>query len=407
MSERQPKVTVVIPTRERADVLAFALRTVTAQDYARLEIVVSDNASHDHTRAVVEAVGDPRVRYIHTGRRLSMSENWEFALRHAEGDWITILGDDDGLMPGAIQRLLAIASETGVRAIRSSVCKYEWPSLTGAGFGRLSIPLGAGYEVRDPRRWLARVMRGACSYAELPILYNGGFVRREVLDSIRRAGQIYYSCIPDVYSAVAFCTVLDRFAYSHEPLAVSGASAHSTGAAYFARSGAPAAAPLTLFETETPIPFHRDVPRAVDGSFPKSIQILLYECYLQTQALRAGDPVDRRAEQLAVILATAGAHGPAITAWGQQFAAMHSLDFETSVARAAWIRRRLEVERIPGRVRGIVQRYEVGSAEQPLPDVVEATRVAAQIRAAMPGPVARSVSAIARALRRRRQRAGI
>ncbi len=45
-----PRFTIIIPTRERAATLEHALRTVTDQDFASLEIIVSDNASTDNTR---------------------------------------------------------------------------------------------------------------------------------------------------------------------------------------------------------------------------------------------------------------------------------------------------------------------------------------------------------------------
>src|SRR2546421_723250 len=46
-----PKITVIIPTRERCDVLGKTLATVVAQDYEAIEILVSDNFSADETRA--------------------------------------------------------------------------------------------------------------------------------------------------------------------------------------------------------------------------------------------------------------------------------------------------------------------------------------------------------------------
>ena len=91
----EPKVTVILPTRERGDALESALRTVTEQRYENLEIVVSDNCSHDRTGEIARSTGDRRVRYLNTGRRLSMSHNWEFALSHVTGGagWVTIIGD--------------------------------------------------------------------------------------------------------------------------------------------------------------------------------------------------------------------------------------------------------------------------------------------------------------------------
>ncbi|WP_348246142.1 glycosyltransferase family 2 protein, partial [Salmonella enterica] len=81
-----------------------ALKTVTSQGYENLEILVSDNFSDDATEEITRQSNDPRIRYLNTGSRLSMTHNWEFALGHVTGDWVTIVGDDDGLLPGAIDR---------------------------------------------------------------------------------------------------------------------------------------------------------------------------------------------------------------------------------------------------------------------------------------------------------------
>jgi len=64
------------PTRERSDVLEKSLITVTSQDYGNLEVIVSDNYSCDDTEDVVRSTNDARVKYINTGKRVSMSHNW-------------------------------------------------------------------------------------------------------------------------------------------------------------------------------------------------------------------------------------------------------------------------------------------------------------------------------------------
>lgn len=46
---------------------------------------------------------DKRVRYIKTGKPISMTENFEFALSNAREGYIMFLGADKGLMPDAIK----------------------------------------------------------------------------------------------------------------------------------------------------------------------------------------------------------------------------------------------------------------------------------------------------------------
>ena len=101
----RPKITVIIPTRERPDTLEMSLRTVTAQNYDNLEIIVSDNFSCDNTEAVVRRNQDPRIKYINTRKRVSMSHNYEFALAHVQEGWVAIIGDDDGLLPDCLEHV--------------------------------------------------------------------------------------------------------------------------------------------------------------------------------------------------------------------------------------------------------------------------------------------------------------
>lgn len=94
------KLSLVIPTRERAEYLAVALRSaLLAADKAGcpVKIVVSDNASTDATPDVLATATDPRLVLRRSDRRLSMRENFEFALSHTKGSHVVFIGDDDAV----------------------------------------------------------------------------------------------------------------------------------------------------------------------------------------------------------------------------------------------------------------------------------------------------------------------
>lgn len=373
-----PKITVVVPTRERADVLRKALATIVAQDYERAEILVSDNNSGDDTAEVVRGFGDPRIRYVNTGRRLSMAHNWEFALSHVHDGWVTILGDDDGLAPGTLRRVAEIIRSTDVLAIRTRTASYLWPSLTGLPFGRLYIPRGSGSEVRDAREWLGRVIDGRAQYMELPMLYSGGYVHVSVIDRVRErgGGAFYHSCIPDVYSAVAIASVVDRYLYVREPLAINGASRHSTGTSQFNAAATGEKRPADLFASEPNIPFHRDVPLLADGGYPPSLQALTYEGWLQSAFLRGPDaPPASPARQLEAILATATTHS-ALEAWVRAFAEMHGLDVAEARRRSVAGRLRTRAAAVLRRGANLVALRRLGSPALTLRDVYEASLAA-------------------------------
>jgi hypothetical protein len=227
-------ITVVIPTRERADTLEYCLRTCVAQEDERFRILVSDNASDDGTRRVIEkfAAGDARVEYINPGRRLGMSEHWEFALEHISEGFVSVLGDDDALFPDALptmRRILTSWPET--KAISWPYSFYGYPSLFTSAKDHLGLEFGEGSKVRDSREWLASLAAFDVSYFELPMVYYG-LVRASVLDEIRaRTGRLISSFIPDVYLAVAVACVTESYYRVSRSLSLCGTSHHSNGAA--------------------------------------------------------------------------------------------------------------------------------------------------------------------------------
>jgi glycosyltransferase involved in cell wall biosynthesis len=97
-----PVVSVVIPTHNRAPWLGEALASVAGQDFpkAEYEIIVVDNASTDHTAAVVEDFkGNAPVRYVKEsslGLCVARNTGW----RAAVGRWIAFLDDDAVALPG-------------------------------------------------------------------------------------------------------------------------------------------------------------------------------------------------------------------------------------------------------------------------------------------------------------------
>jgi glycosyltransferase involved in cell wall biosynthesis len=111
--EKLPRVSVGLPTFNRATSLRRAIESVLAQDYPNLELVISDNASSDHTQAMCEkyASRDERVRYIRQHSNRGALTNFQAVLDAAEGHYFMWLGDDDWLddsyVTGCVKTLLA------------------------------------------------------------------------------------------------------------------------------------------------------------------------------------------------------------------------------------------------------------------------------------------------------------
>jgi hypothetical protein len=324
--------TIIIPTRNRADTLGTTLLNVLEQDYPEMEVLVADNSSDQRTQSLVKTVNDVRVRYLKTGPGLSMASNWERALSEVNHGWVTVIGDDDGLLMGALARVNKLVENTKVAAVRSTSADYIWPSDTRHPKGHLSFVLEKETKLVNSKTAINEVLAGELSYNKLPMLYNGGFVD---IALIRRAksynNQFYHSSIPDVYSAFAFAFLTECYLLVNYPLAINGTSRHSGGTAFFQHDEeSQAYEPARLFASEDNMPNHPGVP-ALDTGFPlRSIHAHVLESYLQAREIFDRELIDiDYARQLRLIMNDARESQNVLSTWGLQFSNLHDIEFET------------------------------------------------------------------------------
>lgn len=235
---RKPLVSVVIPTRERAETLKFALETALDQATNNYEIVVSDNYSKDNTKEIVRSFSDARIKYVNTARRLSMCDNWDFAILHAAGKYIIIIGDDDGVMPGAIDRLERIIKTNPSRIYRWEIPEYFWPiDYAAPAIGHIPS-ITRPHEIDLRRQVKFAIKWGTWRYGTVPLLYHSA-VSKQILANIReRTGRVFHSLNPDVFMAFALPVFSNKALDVGESITVSGMSAKSLAARAVAANGA-------------------------------------------------------------------------------------------------------------------------------------------------------------------------
>jgi len=92
------KISVIISTRNRADMLENAIKSVQTQTYKNFEIIVIDDISEDHTEEVVKrlASSDNRIKYYKTEKHVGIAVAWKRGfLQYGTGELATVLNDDD------------------------------------------------------------------------------------------------------------------------------------------------------------------------------------------------------------------------------------------------------------------------------------------------------------------------
>lgn len=115
-----PEVSVVVNTYNRAAQVGKAVESVLGQPNVRLELLVVDDGSTDDTPAVLAAMSDARIRCIRQNNRgLSASRN--VGARHARGDWLLFLDDDDRLCECALEALLLPTADPACQVVVGGV----------------------------------------------------------------------------------------------------------------------------------------------------------------------------------------------------------------------------------------------------------------------------------------------
>jgi hypothetical protein len=235
-----PRFSIVIPTRNRARTLAFALRTCLLQEFEDFEVVVSDNDSPPATREVAESFGDRRIKYVRTPTALAMTDSLEFAVSHATGEFITLIGDDDGYLPHSLREMDRILRLVDARALRWDAVVYNWPDIAPQRYARpnaLLLPLrllACNYhfiQSHESRPRIGAAAQYKIGYADLPMIFCS-VIHREIFEKLRRqTGRYFKSRTPDVYAAFAVAHAAGTYHSLNAPLAIVGTSGQSTGIA--------------------------------------------------------------------------------------------------------------------------------------------------------------------------------
>ena len=103
------KVSVCIPTYNRADYLQSAIASVEQQTYSDWELIVCDDGSTDNTAEVMDAKSwDSRIRYVRHPHNIGRSRNMRSGFDAARGDYFIKFDDDDALTPEFLTKTVAI-----------------------------------------------------------------------------------------------------------------------------------------------------------------------------------------------------------------------------------------------------------------------------------------------------------
>src|ERR1035441_6239024 len=228
----RPLLSIIIPTYNRQEYAASAIRCTLEIPSNDIEIVVQDCSDDDLLSSmIVPELLDKRLSYRYDRPPVNMTENWNRAITLARGEYVCLIGDDDGVNPEIVQAAVW-AKSTGLDclAVRNTV-NYLWTG-TGAPSGLFEKAVGgclkiAGFRDNitevDTEVELRKLVRdGGVYYLQfnLPKLYHG-LVHRRCLEAIHeKVGAYCGGLSPDIFPSVAIACGARRVAVTDYPLTI-------------------------------------------------------------------------------------------------------------------------------------------------------------------------------------------
>lgn len=231
-----PLLSVVVATRNRESYCISLINSVLSIDDDRIQLIIQDNSdSSILTDYIANEISDNRLTYRYTAPPFSSIQNFNAALDLADGEYVCMIGDDDGINPEIIE-VARWASENDVDAVSGNylVANYRWDN-TGApdtlftkmnGDALTILEFSGKIKQPDVANNLKKLMRNGCTNHlnfDLPKLYHGIVKMRCMAKIKEETGEYIKGLSPDVYSALTLSCVVNRLVICDYPLTIPGA----------------------------------------------------------------------------------------------------------------------------------------------------------------------------------------
>jgi glycosyltransferase involved in cell wall biosynthesis len=132
MNAAFPKVSVIIPTYNRAHVIRRALHSVLRQTYENLEVIVVDDASTDNTVDVVASIHDERIVFLQQKNRRGAAVARNIGIQAATGDFVAFQDSDDEWLSEKIEKQMAmmLSANVSIGLVYTGFLRFENKTAT-------------------------------------------------------------------------------------------------------------------------------------------------------------------------------------------------------------------------------------------------------------------------------------
>ena len=108
----KPRVSVIIPTFNRASLLPRSVNSVLAQTFGNFEVIIVDDCSTDRTQETIAGFDDSRIRSLRNEKNMGQAAAINAGISSARGEYIAFLDDDDEWTPAKLERQVDLLQES-------------------------------------------------------------------------------------------------------------------------------------------------------------------------------------------------------------------------------------------------------------------------------------------------------
>jgi glycosyltransferase involved in cell wall biosynthesis len=117
------KISVLLPAYNRPEYLKEAIFSVLGQTFTDFELIISDDHSPTDLTGTVKSFKDERIKFYRQKKNLGFIKNWNFCISKSSGEYITIMGDDDVLLPNFLEETVKVLNKNP--EISFVCCNFE------------------------------------------------------------------------------------------------------------------------------------------------------------------------------------------------------------------------------------------------------------------------------------------
>lgn len=233
--ENKILLSIIIPTKDRHFYLEKCLKSLLEIEGENYEIIVNDNSGIKFKSSLVN---NTKIKYFHTNEFLTITQNFSSALDKSSGEYVSFIGDDDGINPFILKYVNFCKINNLDAGVGNVASKFIWKDVNYNLYGKkLSGILRLGkitnyFEFPNIKNELIKCAKNSVEgFGKLPKSYHG-FVKRKVFNDIKLKYNSYFTGpTPDMSSSIAISLTIKKYVYFDYPIFIPGTGSNSGGGA--------------------------------------------------------------------------------------------------------------------------------------------------------------------------------